>query len=94
MKIIFADQLTPKIESGPSGRIESCQARITAPGGRAARAGDDEEDALPEQHAHADRGGRLLVVADRLERGAEPAAEEHEEDREQIAAAASAAQYV
>ena len=31
MKIIFADQLTPKIESGPSGGIESCQARITVP---------------------------------------------------------------
>jgi len=31
MKIIFADQLTPKIESGPSGGIDSCHARITVP---------------------------------------------------------------
>ena len=59
--------------------MKSVFASVSAPAPPQPAAGEHEQDPLAGDHPHADRGGRLLVVADRLQRRPEPAAQQHEE---------------
>ena len=68
MKIMYADQLTLKIDVGS---MKSVFASVSAPAAPQPSRGEHEQDALAGDHAHAERRRGLLVVADRLQRRAE-----------------------
>ena len=91
MKIIFAVQLTPKIESGPSGRIEQLPGEDDrARGRRSRRRRRRRGSPLPSEHAHADarrppprrRGSPGATRRDGCGAGRRAGREQHRDGRE------------
>ena len=72
--------------------MNSVFASVIAPAAPGAGRGQQEEYPLARRDSHADGRGGVLVVTDRLERGAEAAAQEQEQRTEKEAVRPSVSQ--